>query len=208
MARPARNPEGLQMEDEILAAAEQLFLEKGFALTSTTEIARRARCNQALVHYYFRTKEQLFERIFQDKVRMFIGRFLGVYEQGITFEEKICAMVDAHFDMLIENPKLPSFIINELAASPERIKKLKENVGGLPVELFARFSGDLQKEVAAGRVRDMDWSDMLLTVLSLDVMPFLISPVLRPVMGDDAYTKMLAGRAGQVKLMLLKSIRI
>ena len=56
------------MEIQILETAEKLFLEKGFASTSTTEIAREVGCNQALVHYYFRTKENLFNTIFEQKL--------------------------------------------------------------------------------------------------------------------------------------------
>ena len=63
------------MEIQILETAEKLFLEKGFASTSTTEIAREVGCNQALVHYYFRTKENLFNTIyfaFCDKITIYI----------------------------------------------------------------------------------------------------------------------------------------
>ena len=74
------------MEQAILRAAERLFLDKGFALTSTTEIALEAGCNQALVHYYFRTKENLFEKIFEQKIRMLISNIFSIDREGGTFE--------------------------------------------------------------------------------------------------------------------------
>lgn len=76
------------MESIILETAERLFLDKGFALTSTTEIAREAGCNQALVHYYFRTKEQLFIRIFEEKIKIFAGAFFSIDEKPGNFPRK------------------------------------------------------------------------------------------------------------------------
>jgi len=65
-------PQDIPMEQLIVETAERLFLEKGFAMTSTTEIAKEIGCNQALVHYYFRTKAKLFEAIFEKKIKLFI----------------------------------------------------------------------------------------------------------------------------------------
>ena len=73
------------MEEAILDAATRLFLQKGFKATSTTEIAREAGCNQALVHYYFRTKERLFEAIFQQKIKFFVGALLDIGEEDLPF---------------------------------------------------------------------------------------------------------------------------
>ena len=53
-----------EMENKILEAAQELFLEKGYMATSTVDIAKKVGCNQALVHYYFRTKQNLFKQIY------------------------------------------------------------------------------------------------------------------------------------------------
>lgn len=197
------------MEEAILAAAERLFLQKGFAQTSTTEIARQVGCNQALIHYYFRTKEQLFIRIFQEKIRFFLARLMGVYDQGIPFEEKITRMVDAHFDILLENPRLPALIINEIAANPERIKELKTSVGHLPAGFFVRLEADLQAEVAAGRVRPMAAFDLMLDILSLDALPFLVSPILKGALEltDSQFAVAMDHRREAVKKTLINSLR-
>ena len=70
------------MEQAILEEAEKLFLEKGFALTSTTEIAKRVGCNQALVHYYFRTKDNLFNTIFRTKIQSLLSAYFRIGEHG------------------------------------------------------------------------------------------------------------------------------
>ena len=76
-------------EQRILDTAEKLFLDRGFALTSTTEIARIVGCNQALVHYYFRTKERLFDAVFEKNASQLVSAFIQGLEENISFEEKI-----------------------------------------------------------------------------------------------------------------------
>ena len=72
------------MEQSILKVAEQLFLDKGFNRTSTTEIARVVGCNQTLIHYYFRTKENLFNRIFEKKLEQIIPQLFELSQQKVS----------------------------------------------------------------------------------------------------------------------------
>jgi AcrR family transcriptional regulator len=97
----------LSTEQAILDAAEELFLENGYAKTSTTAIARKAGCNQALVHYYYRSKENLFGLVFRQKIGIFMSFFLQVSNEDLPFEEKLTKRIGAHFDMLRANERLP-----------------------------------------------------------------------------------------------------
>ncbi|MEG3047163.1 MAG: TetR family transcriptional regulator [Mucinivorans sp.] len=90
-------------EQAILEAAEKLFLERGFALTSTADIASLAGCNTALIHYYYRTKSKLFETVFRAKIRLFIDGFLNIELSNLDFEQKIRAIVEGHFDFISAN---------------------------------------------------------------------------------------------------------
>ena len=102
-----------QMEDRIKAVAQQLFLEQGFAATSTTQIAREAGCTQALIHYYYRTKENLFRQIFLEQVLAalnVIGRSLANEESFDRFIEQAISM---YFDALSSNPRLPFFVFDQ-----------------------------------------------------------------------------------------------
>ncbi len=199
----------LSTEQAILEAAEALFLMQGYARTSTTQIARRAGCNQALVHYYFRTKAQLFDRIFTGKLQSFVAEFLGAYSQGTTFERRICGIVDAHYRILARNPLLPALIIGELAADPERIESVKTGAGPLPAELFGRLEADLEDEIAAGRVRPMQARELLLDILSLDAFPFLAAPLLKrlPGIAGESPEKFYAARCEAVKRTLINSLK-
>lgn len=198
------------MEEAILEVAERLFLEKGFSLTSTTEIAKAVGCNQALVHYYFRTKDNLFNTIFEQKFRLF---FQHVFELGnlnkLTFVEKLKHIIESHFDMLRANPKLPLLIISELSRRPEQIDLLKEKLQGIPQILFEKLNAELNAEIEAGRIRQTSLLDLLLTTLSINVSLFLLMPIVSQVMSVDENQQgfLIEHRKHEHVAFILNSIR-
>ena len=149
------------MEKAILDAAEKLFLEKGFAMVSTTQIAKAAGCNQALVHYYFRTKDRLFEAIFAEKLKTFFSVIFQTHDESLNFEEKLKKYIGAHFDMLMANPTLPFLVINELTTNPERIDSLKEMLGQSINYVYGPFQKELDAEIEAGRIRPTTIPDII-----------------------------------------------
>ncbi|MDD4991121.1 MAG: TetR/AcrR family transcriptional regulator [Paludibacter sp.] len=171
------------MEQSILETAERLFLEKGFALTSTTEIAREVGCNQALVHYYFRTKDNLFNTIFEQKFRLF---FQHVFELGnldnLSFTDKLKHIIESHFDMLKANPRLPLLIISEFSRRPEQVDVLKEKLQGIPQKLFEKLNDQLNTEIAAGKIRQITLLDLLFSALSVNISLFLLIPIISQAM--------------------------
>jgi TetR/AcrR family transcriptional regulator len=108
------------MEQAILKSATRLFLERGFKATSTTEIAKAAGCNQALVHYYYRTKDRLFEAIFEKKMKFFISSLLQIESEDLPFLEKLAKRIESHFDAIIEDPQLPQFLFTEINSNPKK----------------------------------------------------------------------------------------
>lgn len=173
-------------EEVILKTAEKLFLKNGFTGTSTTDIAKMVGCNQALIHYYFRTKEKLFSTIFEKKMRLVITGFLEKDVKNQTFNERICSFIETHFNLLSENPQMPFFIINELSSNPKRLKSVKEQLKDIPIPLFEGFKRDLQAEIDAGRVYPMNIVDLLITVISLNMSIFLTAPIISEVFSLDS----------------------
>jgi len=166
------------MEQTILDTAEELFLEKGFAATSTTQIAKTVGCNQALIHYYFRTKENLFNSIFESKFKLLFQRFFDTTNlENLSFTDKIKQLIEAHFDILSENPKMPMLIINELTRQPEQIKVLKEKLHTLPEKLISVMNNELQIEIEAGRVKNCTFLDIMFTIISLNLSIFTVLPI-------------------------------
>ena len=197
------------MESIILETAERLFLDKGFALTSTTEIAREAGCNQALVHYYFRTKEQLFIRIFEEKIKIFAGAFFSIDEKPGTFLEKLTRKIEAHFDIIAQNPKIPFLIINEITTNPQRIKALHKSIGEYPASIIRKVNEELEEAIAQGEVRPITVLDLILTVLSLNVLPQLLRPILEEVMPlpSEEVQKLIARRKEENVKLIINSLR-
>jgi len=173
-------------EQAILEAAEKLFLEKGFEATSTTQIAKEVGCNQALIHYYFRTKDNLFNTIFEQKFRLFFQQLFNIEGvQSMGFEEKIRHLIISHFALLENNPQIPLLIIRELSRKPEQVALLREKLRELPEKLFAALNDDLQAEIKAGRVRPVSLIDIMIPAISMNVALFVMMPVVEQVMQMD-----------------------
>jgi len=115
-------------EDKIFDAATSVFEEKGMDGARMQDIANKAGINKALLHYYFRTKDRLFEAVFQKVAARMLTKFAPVFEKNLTLEEKIRFFYKEHITFLQENPRLPAFILHEINRNPERVKKLLKKV--------------------------------------------------------------------------------
>ncbi|MCD8293032.1 MAG: TetR/AcrR family transcriptional regulator [Prevotellaceae bacterium] len=170
-------------EHKILEAAERLFLAQGFVKTTTLQIAKEAGCNQALVHYYYRTKEHLFERIFGEKMQLLVQNLLGLKQEDVTFEERISRLIDVHYDFVKQHPLVVSFVLREgLDSSSEIFKRTIEELKTHVRPLFARLQQEVDEEVAGGRIRPISATDLALTILSLDFASFVLLPIMGKVL--------------------------
>src|ERR1700748_2056690 len=105
--------EEISTEEKIKAAAKKLFTQKGFAATKTRDIAEEAGLNLALLNYYFRSKEKLFELVMRENLSLFVGILLeDIKSTPRSFEEQMTMVVGRYIDMLLANPDLPFFILN------------------------------------------------------------------------------------------------
>lgn len=198
------------MELKILESAEKLFLEQGFLKTTTGQIAQLAGCNQALVHYYYRTKEQLFERVYEQKIQLLFSNFIAEVETCDSFEESITRMVRMHFRFLKENPMLPSFLLNEcLNNLLERMSALKAKLSVLIPTVKRRLEETLNREIAAGNIRSISVLDLLFSIISLNVMPFLVMPLFQ-TLSDSSSEEMqtlLAHREEETVNLILARLK-
>lgn len=198
------------MELKILESAEKLFLEQGFLKTTTGQIAQLAGCNQALVHYYYRTKEQLFERVYEQKIQLLFSNFIAEVEACDSFEESITRMVRMHFRFLKENPMLPSFLLNECLNNPlERMSALKAKLSVLIPTVKRRLEETLNREIAAGNIRPISVLDLLFSIISLNVMPFLVMPLFQTLTdsSDEDMQTLLAHREEEAVNLILARLK-
>jgi len=117
-----------QTEEKIFEAATDVFLEKGLDGSRMQDIATHAGINKSLLHYYYRTKDQLFNSVFEMIARKMLKKFAPVFDTNLTLEDKIRFFFREHITFLQENPRLPGFILNEINRNPERIKKILANI--------------------------------------------------------------------------------
>jgi len=198
------------LEQSILEIAEKLFLEKGFAQTSTTEIAKEVGCNQALVHYYFRTKDNLFNVIFEQKFKLF---FQGIFEMKnmgeLKFQDKLKHIIETHFDMLRQNPKMPFLIITELSRRPEQIIILREKLHSLPEQVFSELNNNLKLEIELGNIREISLTDLIINMLSLNIALFVMMPIAEKILQLNETQKemMITHRKTENVEFILKSLR-
>ena len=196
-------------ENAILETAEKLFLSKGFASTSTTEIAREVGCNQAMVHYYFRTKDRLFEAIFEKKVKMLATELVQISNEDIPFEEKLRKKVESHFEMIERNHRLPFLFFSEMNSNPDRLNSVREKISDLPKAAIRLFEKELNAEIEKGKVRPMKIHDLLMTIISLNMTLFLAEPLFKTItnISDHEYAQLVKRRKQDNVDIILKSIK-
>lgn len=196
-------------EQAILQAAEALFLKQGFAQTTTKQIAQRAGCNQALLHYYYRTKDNLFVQIFEEKAKFIATHFLDINLTAQTLEERISQMVELHFELFRKNPRLVPFLLKEVLSDPVRVAPILDKIKQYMVKIFAKIDEALHEEIEKGAARPVSTLNVILTLVSLDMAPFIIAPVLQRVLDltDEQLDEQLDKRKPEVVEILLRQIR-
>lgn len=163
-------------EQKILDAARVVFLRRGFAGSRMQEIADEAGINKALLHYYFRNKEQLFETVFREALMRLLPMIKTVLSSESPLEEKIEQFVLQYITVIADNPFVPGFILHEVTSNPERLPKL------LPfdkIDIPQTLVLQLQQAVSEGRIRPMPPRQLVANIIALCVFPFVAKPVLQ-----------------------------
>ncbi|MCD7977537.1 MAG: TetR/AcrR family transcriptional regulator [Tannerellaceae bacterium] len=173
-------------EQLILEAAEAEFLEKGYGKARTTEIARRAGVNHSMLHYYFRTKENLFEVVFQKKAQSMAEIMsLSLQQDNLPFLEKLKKAIEDHFDFLAANEKIPTFIFSEILYD-EKIKTIfLQIIRGKVTHVIHRLKQEIESEAARGTIRYIEPVDLLLNIVALNVFVFTTFPIMSGVLNID-----------------------
>ena len=166
------------IEKRILWVAERLFLEKGFSGTSTTEIAKTVGCNQALIHYYFRTKEKLFWDVFAPKMEQVVEYLDAPLDESLNFMDRISNLIDFYFGILELDERLAPFIVNELIMHPGRWDTFRDRFlrNERRRSAFTRFESMVRDEIANGSIREIQPIDLLLNIMSLTISAFIVAP--------------------------------
>ena len=200
------NQERQSKEQQILASAEQEFLTNGYDGARTTSIAQAAGVTHAMLHYYFRTKEQLFERIVDEKFEtMSHSMFAIMGDPSLPIVERIKGGIEAHFDFIAANPLLPRFVINEIISRPERYKLLYKRVGAVIDNVYCDLQFEIDRSAERGEIERVDVKMLFISILSLNIFTFLAYPFMEPLMGElmaDREGFLVARKAENIETIL------
>ena len=164
----------------ILEAAEQEFLEKGFEATKTTKIASLAGVTHAMLHYYYRTKENLFDLVFDKKTRLLKDSMFAAFDNPeMPFLEKVQTGIEAHFEFIRANSTLPRFVLNELIYKPKRLKLFEKKIKKIAADVGAKISAEVEHEVKKGTINPIDPITLMVDIASMNIFVFATLPLLR-----------------------------
>jgi TetR/AcrR family transcriptional regulator len=194
-------------EDKILEAAKNVFVAKGMDGARMQEIADEAGINKALLHYYFRTKERLFEAIFSEIFKFAFPKLSRIILSDVGIVVKIEHFVDAYIDILIQHPFIPGFVLKELNRDPSGLFKLVVKLGLDPQPVFTY----IQEAMDRGEIIQMNPKHLALNVVSMCIFPFAARPILSFLVfkdDKDALEAFYAERAEVIKKFVVNAIVI
>jgi AcrR family transcriptional regulator len=168
-------------EEKILEAAKDVFLMKGMDGARMQEIADRAGINKALLHYYFRTKERLFESIFSEIIKIAFPKITRIIQSDSGIVTKIEQFVDAYIEILLKHPFIPGFIMKELSRDPSSLFKLVVKFGLNPQIVLDQIQLAMDK----GEIVQMNPRHLAINVVSMCVFPFAAKPILSFILFKD-----------------------
>lgn len=192
-------------EDKIYEAARRIFILKGMEGARMQEIADEAGMNKALLHYYFRSKENLFKAVFKDIFTKFFSKVKDTLFSEIPAKEKLTVFIDNYIDLILANPYVPQFIINEINRDPKVLKTLMFESGIEPQQILELFFNEVQWK----NLSKLDPRHIVISLLGMLIFPFVARPLLQMVYFNDdqeAYDRFLNERKDIVKNMIFKFI--
>ncbi len=176
------------IEKKILAAAQEVFLEKGYAGTNMTLIAQAAGIGRPALYYYYRTKDKIFNELFTTMVRSFIPDVIEIIRMDRPIEERIEAFVSRYFDQMRQEPRLPLFIFREASRDPEFLIR---SVFDLHLETYlSQLREAYEEEVKKGTLKEVPVFAIMFTFMGQIFFPFISRPVVQNVFigeGKDSW---------------------
>lgn len=180
-----------------------MFLQKGFAAARTRDIAEEAGINLALLNYYFRSKEKLFNQIMEESLQMLFSTIFPMLSNpDISLRDKIPFFVDQYTTVLISNPELPTFILTEIRNNPDHLMNI---MGGGKAMNLSVLQSQIEEGITKGEVIHISPWNFLLNIVSLVVFPFVARPMVKRLGGksDTQFEALVSERKASIIEMLI-----
>jgi TetR/AcrR family transcriptional regulator len=174
-----------QTEEKIFESATEVFIEKGMDGARMQDIANRAGINKSLLHYYYRTKDHLFNAVFEMIAGQMFRKFAPVLDENLSLEDKLRFFFREHISFMQKNPRLPLFILSEFHRNPQRIRKLIQNID--IGKLWDTLEAQHKEELEEYNITKEDIPQFMTTVAGMSVFPFAAKTVVAPIMEKMGY---------------------
>lgn len=194
-------------EGQILEAAKNIFQTKGMDGARMQEIADSAGINKAMLHYYYRNKQLLFEAVFNNAFSLLAPQLNAILNDDSSIIEKIKSFTSNYITFVIKHPYLPNFIIQELNRNPDFILKMRENIDFPNTE---KFKKQVRLEIEKGIIKPIKGEQLFIHIMALNVFPFIAKPLIQTLIGveDQEYQQMIEDRKTEVADFIINSIKI
>jgi AcrR family transcriptional regulator len=194
-------------EERILESARQIFQAKGLQGARMQEIADNAGINKAMLHYYYRSKELLFEAVFEEAANRLFPKIAELLNTELPLFEKIEHFVEYYLTFLLENKYMPSFVLNELNQNPERLVKLISDRGIFKQEKFVEQINDAIKDEI---IIPIDPRQLITNIISMSIFPFAGRPILMGLfkLDEESYYQFIESRKKEVPKFIINAIKV
>jgi len=193
-------------EEQILEAAKNVFQTKGMDGARMQEIADNAGINKAMLHYYYRSKQLLFEAVFKSAFSLLAPQLNKILNDDSSIEDKIRNFTTNYISFIIKHPYLPNFIIQELNRNPDFIHTIQKNNTFLNIE---KFKAQVALEVSQGILKPTKGDQLFIHILSLNIFPFVAKPLVKAFVkiDDEGFKQLMEQRKTEVSEFIINSIK-
>lgn len=194
-------------EEKILTAAKRVFENKGMAGARMQEIADEAKINKSLLHYYYRSKQLLFEAVFKTAFNKLAPQINTILNSDQSICEKIKNFSHNYTVFMIKHPYLPNFILQELNRNPEFVKEL---ISSKTFPSMKNFQNQISDAVKEGKIRPIGAEQLFINILALNIFPFIGAPLIKGFINasDKEYHIILEQRKTEVSDFIINSIKL
>ena len=201
-----KNEKDKSTEAKILEAAKKVFIAKGMAGARMQDIADEAGINKALLHYYFRSKDKLFETIFAEVSQRLLPHINEIFNSDLSIFEKIEAFSKEYIDNVLKSPFIPLFVINEINKQPDDfVKKLF----GKDRPRLDKFILQIDEAIKKREIKPIHPLQLIINTMALCVFPFLAKPIIQLIaeMNQSQFRAMVEDRKKTVPEFIINSIK-
>lgn len=197
----------LTTESKILESARKVFHKKGFGGARMQEIADGAGINKAMLHYYFRSKDKMFDAVFYEALKKFLPKVKELLNAELPLFEKIEYFAEKYLTILLDNIYLPSFIIYEINQNPKKLTSLLKKRSDLSPDIFLK---QINEAIRLKKIKNINPEHLIINMISMCIFPVIWKPVIMKVFGmsEKSFIEFIKERKKEIPEFIVSSIKI